>query len=83
MTSTSHPEGAGLLIRLWVEPGAPADVRARLMTFCGTDEPSAFAAAGEEETVVRLLSEWVHDQLDALRRGGSNELVSGGDGTTP
>jgi hypothetical protein len=53
----------GLLIRVWTESGDPDVVRARMLTYEGTDEPQSWCTAAGERDVLAALEQWVRTQL--------------------
>jgi hypothetical protein len=54
---------AGLLIRVWTESDDPDVVRARMLTYEGTDEPQSWCTAAGESDVLAALEQWVRAQL--------------------
>jgi hypothetical protein len=54
---------AGLLIRVWTESDDPDVVRARMLTYEGTDEPQSWCTAAGEQDVLAALEQWVRTQL--------------------
>ena len=60
---------AGLLIRLWLEPGSDSEapLRARLLHVAGGESPSTLAAAGDEQAVLAEVNRWVRQQVALLR----------------
>jgi hypothetical protein len=66
--SEPHPPSAGLVIRLWFEPGAAEPLRARLLSLGPDGDPISRVTVAGEAAVLAALEGWVRAELDDVTR---------------
>jgi hypothetical protein len=69
--TAQHTPSVGLLIRLWLEPGAAEPVRARLLSVGSDGDPVTRSTAAGEAAVLAALAGWVHTELADLAHRGA------------